>query len=416
MPFKIVQTIEGGEICLSVVPSGWEANGVLWWPKKHLVGKLSQIETSIPNEKWEKMNCIRKREFSSRKEADDELDRMETKNDTDVENYPLPPPKKRLRQESSSKVYVAKNFNELVDNISVHTRASEEREVERAPVPNPDIEANIMNPVDDQQVLYVTESIDSGVPAVQGEPSQVLYMSNGVDINNLDTVLENQRIIMDNQGKLMMALAKIQTRQEYAITHCICRTSRNDTAPVKSNAQDVFSPVDSLIELSALEKSLEDDKLMQKYLSGMSFICGATGKSQGMDCCYKLIDYFFTRKFLTQCSWTGMVRLGGSQPEPSTSSDPGPKVPLKFYKSTRALFLNLIMQADKDFSEVDCEKFFKVVLKNSKQRLSAKALTSKHKNRPSNMKYNKPEVASGTVMDSVLEESNDISTANITVM
>lgn len=116
MPFKIIQTIESGEICLTVVPSGWETNGILRWPKKHLVGKLSQIEGSIPDENWEKMICVKKREFKTRKQADDELERMETQPDTEVEDIPRPPPKKRIRQEErTNKAYKAKDFNRLVE-------------------------------------------------------------------------------------------------------------------------------------------------------------------------------------------------------------------------------------------------------------------------------------------------------------
>lgn len=137
MPFKIVQTIEAGETCLSVVPSGWEANGILWWPKKHLVGKLSQIETSAPDDKWEKMNCVRKREFKTRKQADDELDRMETRPDTEVEDIPAPAPKKRFRQEPTSKVYAAKDFNNLVDVFSKQINPPDELQVEVNAESNP---------------------------------------------------------------------------------------------------------------------------------------------------------------------------------------------------------------------------------------------------------------------------------------
>lgn len=125
MPFKIIQTIEAGEVCLSVVPSGWECNGILWWPKKHLVGKLSQIETSMPDDKWEKINCVKKREFLTRKEADDELDRMETVSDTEVEEIQMPPPRKRIRYGQSSKVFVAKDFNSLVKSVSGPTHEQE---------------------------------------------------------------------------------------------------------------------------------------------------------------------------------------------------------------------------------------------------------------------------------------------------
>lgn len=161
----------------------------------------------------------------------------------------------------------------------------------------------------------------------------------------------------------------------------------------EQNSQDIVSPVGCLDDLNALEKLLVDDKHMQRFSAGMSFICGTSGKARGTDCCYKLIDYFFTRQFLTQCSWTGATRLsdGNVQEfagEPSTSYEVPGKIPLKFFNKTRTLFLHLIIKADKDFSVIECEQFFKTVLKNSKQRVHAKCLTSKHKNRPKNLKYN----------------------------
>lgn len=87
MPFKIVQTIEDGENCLSVVPAKWECNGVLFWPKKCHFGKLSRNGESLPDEKkWERMNCVKKREYETRKEAEAELERMEEKSDTEIDD------------------------------------------------------------------------------------------------------------------------------------------------------------------------------------------------------------------------------------------------------------------------------------------------------------------------------------------
>lgn len=85
MPFKIVQTIEGGETCLCIVPSKWESNGTLYWPKKHLVVKLSLQEDSIPSDNWQRINCIKKRQFQTYGEACEELKRMEDHSDTEVD-------------------------------------------------------------------------------------------------------------------------------------------------------------------------------------------------------------------------------------------------------------------------------------------------------------------------------------------
>lgn len=278
--------------------------------------------------------------------------------------------------------------------------------------------------VDDQQLFYVAENVNTGEAAGPDNASQIFYLTESAQTlphaTSLDTLRENQHIIMENQSKIMVALAKIQTNQDYAMTHCRCHavvkgTVLPEVSP-KEPVQSVLTPVDSKEELDALERSLEDTKLMQQFAHGMNFICGITGKSQGVDCCYRLIDHFFTRQLLTQCSWTGMVRLkdANSQQEPSGSVDTGAKIPLKFYKNIRALFLSLIRQADKDFSELECEKFFKTILKNSKQRLSVRVLTSKHKNRPINLKYNKSGVESGTTDTSTRSDENCVSSENTT--
>lgn len=116
MPFKVVQTIEDGETCLSVVSSGWESKGTLRWPKKHLVGKLSQVETSVPGENWERMNCVNKREYKTRLEAELEVDRMENKSDTEVDDVrALPLPAKKARNiTKTSDVFVPPNFNSWI--------------------------------------------------------------------------------------------------------------------------------------------------------------------------------------------------------------------------------------------------------------------------------------------------------------
>lgn len=102
MPFKIVQTIEGGETCLSIVPSGWEVNGTLHWPKKHQVVKLSLQEDSLPADNWQRINCIQKRHCRTYAEASDELEQMENKSDTEMDEvYTTRLPDKRRRQLTS---------------------------------------------------------------------------------------------------------------------------------------------------------------------------------------------------------------------------------------------------------------------------------------------------------------------------
>lgn len=89
MPFKVVQTIEDGNFCLCVVPSGWEINGKLYWPNNANVTKLLKDEKSLPTDNWIPMNCIKKREFNKRVDAEKEAERMEQVEDTEQEDPPL---------------------------------------------------------------------------------------------------------------------------------------------------------------------------------------------------------------------------------------------------------------------------------------------------------------------------------------
>lgn len=87
MPFKIIQTTERGKAILCVVPSLWEAKGVLWWPPKKMpYKKIIKDELSKPNKKeWRLMSCILKRDNIRTYElAEAELAIMETNSDTDV--------------------------------------------------------------------------------------------------------------------------------------------------------------------------------------------------------------------------------------------------------------------------------------------------------------------------------------------
>lgn len=160
--------------------------------------------------------------------------------------------------------------------------------------------------------------------------------------------------------------------------------------------EKVMTVINTKDEFDDFEKKLEGEQFRLSLIDGMSFICGTTGREKGVNCAYKLIDYVFTREFLTKCSWTGAARTqeGDSDTEttaaPASANEPAKeKVPFKFYNRTRHFFLSLINKADSSFSELATDKFFKTVIKNSVQRLHAKAQTSTTKNRPGNLKYKK---------------------------
>ncbi|XP_062556987.1 uncharacterized protein LOC134221826 [Armigeres subalbatus] len=324
-----------------------------------------------------------------------------TDTETDVASsvIPSPPVKKaRLRKPVNTARDVVKDLNYLVPQPSIilqEEATGSEVSVSQHP---------------ETQILVIDEGTSDQMSSVVYIPQleQPTPDSNNEGITTvLNTILLNQSNILDNQMKMMQWMANMQTKQEYLMN--VVLDGNSIGAAHNKQLEMMFKPISSSDELNKLEEDLKDPEVLQKYLTNMNFICGANGKGNGLDCCYKLIDYFMTREFLTECSWTGNCRVGEESKSNDTAvgevSDTS-KVALKFFKRTRTLFMKLILLADKDFTEIDCDAFFKRVMRNSKQRLTVKAM-SKHKNRPKNLKYNTRKIEHGKDGHSKLDDENN---------
>nr|CAI5826462.1 unnamed protein product [Callosobruchus analis] len=116
-------------------------------------------------------------------------------------------------------------------------------------------------------------------------------------------------------------------------------------------------------------------------IQSKSQICGTSGKLNGLNCCYRLIDYFVERELLVQFSWGG-----GSRNEEG-------KMAFKKYNNVMSTFYKIINQADSSFTIMECQNFFKSIVKNAKRRFELTENTndrrraSSGKKRPHNLNY-----------------------------
>ena len=148
---------------------------------------------------------------------------------------------------------------------------------------------------------------------------------------------------------------------------------------IERNLDIVLKPVKSLEDFIKLEERLKDSSYAARLIDSMVYICGDSGKAKGIDSCYKLVDCFVDRQFLQNCSWTGNSR--------NTEST---KVALKYFEKFRHCFLNIVLRSDKDFSEAELDKFFKNILRNSKQRSNVRNIINlASENRPQYLAYTK---------------------------
>lgn len=132
--FKIVQTKEGNDKKLCIVPSAWENGGILKWPpinttKTSSVGlarKMLNDINSVPGHDWLDIECSLKREkLLSKKVAEAELKSMMPDSDTscnesDASKMPPPSDSNRPPRRQSATVSMKNadsdrnNFNSVV--------------------------------------------------------------------------------------------------------------------------------------------------------------------------------------------------------------------------------------------------------------------------------------------------------------
>lgn len=90
MPYKIIETIERGRRLIVSVPSLWESDGNLYWPKKNVIS-LKKNEKSAPQSDWKCLPCILKRDnILNYKTAEEEIALMSDFTDTDEKENECP--------------------------------------------------------------------------------------------------------------------------------------------------------------------------------------------------------------------------------------------------------------------------------------------------------------------------------------
>nr|XP_023027971.1 uncharacterized protein LOC111516016 [Leptinotarsa decemlineata] len=173
-------------------------------------------------------------------------------------------------------------------------------------------------------------------------------------------ILKNQDILLQKVAKLEVALSKMKN------------VIKNEKNHENMKVDNMFEPIDNIQDLNSLEDKLKDKDIFDEFLRKTNEICTLNRKISNTakdDCCH-VIDYFFTRNFMTQCSWTGACKERNME-----------KIPFKIYKNVIALFFEVIHLSNKTFTKQHCETFFKNVMKNSTRRNNNSATSRQTKSK-----------------------------------
>ncbi|XP_050083576.1 uncharacterized protein LOC126570101 [Anopheles aquasalis] len=141
-----------------------------------------------------------------------------------------------------------------------------------------------------------------------------------------------------------------------------------NTLGIQDSLELPFSPVSCLFEMEKLEELAKDMHFVNYVKMQINRIVGLNvQEGEGISYCWRIIDYFFTRFFMTQCTWSGRA---GRIKEPSKSVEK--KIRFKDFNYVINMFYVTANYADPLFSKEKSEGVLKRAIKNAIVRLKVR--------------------------------------------
>ncbi|XP_055837843.1 uncharacterized protein LOC129906193 isoform X2 [Episyrphus balteatus] len=352
--YKIVKTVNNGKNELSVVPSGWEKNGILYWPSKTAgAAAMLSIEDplSVPGKKgWSKHKCIVQRrnikwDFET---AEREVKKMlaesemsassSSENESTKRPQPKPMPKKRMKLKRRVEVSLTDVLNQ--------PKKMNDKMLSQSPSHN------------QQPKMYIPQYNNEGyfVPnniILTSQPA--VNQSIGISLSNVMELLQTVSKNVDDLHKKLDTLNKKVDNLKKCVENSPNTHPREFILP--SLKEINMNPIETVDELYEFEEKLKDKEFKKDLIGRLKHVCGANSMS-GDRAAYTLVDKIFTRKLMTQMSWSGVSKQGVAT-----------KKPLQIFENVVRFFYTLVKIADPNYTELDAKNFFKKkVLPNSLRR------------------------------------------------
>ncbi|XP_041989258.1 uncharacterized protein LOC121740592 [Aricia agestis] len=360
MPFKIVQTSENNKIRLFTVPSAWEDQNILKWPRKMLT-KYIKDEFSTPEGDWKQLRCtVKRQDIPSYETAEyvlkEMLNHTDTEDDTLSSNYKV-----------SGKPVQELNLNIIADEIVYPAKITAEAgpsEIITETCTIPAAPSVGLNNDDVYQFHIVSDSQNNinqhqcCVNLEQNLTIQNVLLSNQTSIlEQLNTISKVQNAIIQKLANFSVQLEDTVLQMNQILDRDFQITQLSETKSTASNSAFYVKPIDNIQKLNELEQQLSESSVRQQLKNRYSVICSG---GKGIDCAYTLVDILFSRDLLCQFTWSG-----GSRKDDI-------KIAFKTYKNILSFFWDMVHSWDVTYTINENESFFKNILKNSKKRKLAK--------------------------------------------
>uniref|UniRef100_A0A182FXD9 DUF4806 domain-containing protein n=1 Tax=Anopheles albimanus TaxID=7167 RepID=A0A182FXD9_ANOAL len=155
--------------------------------------------------------------------------------------------------------------------------------------------------------------------------------------------------------KIRVNFVDSSNKQSQVLT--LIEQPESPTADGKSLAQVTIKPVDCFDELEKLEKLAENKDFVEAVARCLKRKFVGNYQGGGRTYCHRIVDNFFTRSFMTKCSWTGYSTSGIQ------------KIGLRFFCNVINMFIYAVQYAFPKFTEQEGLKFLKNCVANANGRV-----------------------------------------------
>uniref|UniRef100_A0A182PZW7 DUF4806 domain-containing protein n=1 Tax=Anopheles farauti TaxID=69004 RepID=A0A182PZW7_9DIPT len=173
----------------------------------------------------------------------------------------------------------------------------------------------------------------------------------------MDQFLVNQQKVMAEilnvQHSILQKLSARDGANVPAVTPTQLECQNPNEIPLFS-----FTAIKALEELEDLEQKLHDSEYFDEVLNWLNSIIEEDNPRNRM---MQTLDLIFDKRFLIQCSWTGLGKFGA-------------KIPMMNYKNVCKVFKEIGCTYSSTISPKDVTRFFRTMLKYAKQRAKNQGL------------------------------------------
>ncbi|XP_050083765.1 uncharacterized protein LOC126570222 isoform X1 [Anopheles aquasalis] len=211
-----------------------------------------------------------------------------------------------------------------------------------------------------EALARISQTVEQNTIKLQALSNEISQYAN-IQGQILQTLKELQKSSIAHRAEMDIRMDFVNSPNSTSIQTQVSKTLSAQQELTTTHGKSVqpvqLKPVDSLEDLERLEKLSKNKNFVESLARFIKSLFPADFDGTAGTYCHRIVDLFFTRQFLTKCSWTGSS-INGIQ-----------KIGFRYFPYMVNLFISVVQHAYPEFTEKEGIKFLRMVIGHAKMRL-----------------------------------------------